>query len=111
LMHALERAVVLAEDSIIDAEDIDLSMHAQRPVVAIHPSTFPASDIQNDDHITLRLPIREASIAETEKHLVRELLRHVQGNKSRAAAMLQISRPRLERILKQDREFFKSVLK
>jgi DNA-binding NtrC family response regulator len=111
LMHALERAVILAEDSVIDADSLDLSAQTQRSVAAIHAPNMSPEDLRTGDQITLRLPFQEATIMETERHLVREILRHVHGNKSRAAAFLQISRPRLERILKHDPEFFRSVLK
>ncbi len=110
LMHALERAVVLTEDSTIDAEHIDLAAHTNRFLPA-PPPMLAVDDVTTGDHVILRLPVREATLEHTERHLVREILRLVNGNKSRAAAMLQISRPRLERIIQHDPEFFRSVLK
>ena len=106
LMHVLERAVVLSDDDEIGSEYFELSAPALQVESAEAAVPLPAIA----EMLTLRLPVQHATIDEAEKHLVRQVLEHVHGNKSRAAALLQISRPRLERILRHDRDFFKDVL-
>jgi two-component system response regulator AtoC len=108
LMHWIERAVVLSEGPEIDVEDFDFSMTSS--VVKENPSspqTVSEVSASSNDGFTLNLPFDQATILETERKLVREVLQRVRGNKSRAASILKISRPRLERIIRLDPDFFK----
>ena len=110
LMHWIERAVVLSEGPEIDVEDFDFSMTSS--VVKENPSspqTVSEVSASSNDGFTLNLPFDQATILETERKLVREVLQRVRGNKSRAASILKISRPRLERIIRLDPDFFKSA--
>ncbi len=47
----------------------------------------------------LVVPIERASLLEVQRVLAVKVLEHVEGNKRRAAHILKISRPRLDRIL------------
>jgi two-component system response regulator AtoC len=110
LMHWIERAVVLSEDDEIGIEDFAFS--AARPELkqfASQEQNSIETDPDTGGGFTLNLPFDQATFVETEKKLVREVLARVEGNKSRAAAILKISRPRLERIIRQDPGFFKSA--
>jgi DNA-binding NtrC family response regulator len=50
--------------------------------------------------ILLSFKLENASVDEVQRELALKVLEQVHGNKSRAAAILKVSRPRLNRILK-----------
>jgi len=111
LMHAIERAVVLTESDEIGPEAFSFPRRATpSPQFADTKAAGVREESMGADLLNLSLPLQHADIEHAEKLLVREVLRRVHGNKSRAAAMLKISRPRLERILRQDPDFFRPVL-
>lgn len=108
LRHAVERAVLLAESRWIQPSHFDTL-----PVRDEFLSSDDDHHIQLDVHgvngaIHLDLPVEDLSLPHAERMVVREVLRFVGGNKRRAARLLNISRPRLDRIISQDPEFFKS---
>ncbi len=110
LMHAIERAVVLTEEEEIGRDLFTLISRHPVGATAEEPDKEAShADQAPEDLLSLSLPLQNADIEHAEKLLVREVLQRVRGNKSRAAAMLKISRPRLERILRQDPEFFRST--
>ena len=106
LKHCIERAVVLAEDEWIDVAHFDFAPAAQDELRG--QDTRIMLDREPDDrHISLQVPLSVASLSYVEKLLIREVLTRVGGNKSRAAALLSISRPRLDRLISQDPDFFR----
>ena len=54
--------------------------------------------------LTLTMPLEESTIDEVQRRLAVMVLEQVRGNKSKAAYILRISRPRLDRILRSSRE-------
>ncbi len=76
LENAVTRAALLARGGVLAVQDLGL--------VAAEASN-PASD--------------DLELAAVERHHVRDILDRTDGNKSKAARLLGISRPRLNRIL------------
>jgi two-component system response regulator AtoC len=81
--NAILRAAVLARGNALSAEDFDLA-----------PS-LAAADGGND----AAGPDPLGTLAEAQRRHVERVLAHTRGNKSRAARILGISRPRLDRLL------------
>jgi len=112
LKHAIERAVLLTNSETIDADDLEgVSTFASPPRPSdgvVNADNGPHVSIP-DNTISLSLLLGDASLSRVEKELVREVLKQVGGNKKRAAGILKISRPRLDRLINDDPDFFKSV--
>ena len=106
LKHCIERAVVLAEDEWIDVAHFDFAPTAQDELRG-QDARIMLDREPDDRHISLQVPLSVASLSYVEKLLIREVLTRVGGNKSRAAALLSISRPRLDRLISQDPDFFR----
>jgi DNA-binding NtrC family response regulator len=110
LKHAIERAVLLSNSKTIDEDDLELT---SKTVSLSRPNddavnTDKRPQVSNPD-ITISLLLADASLSRVEKELVREVLKRMRGNKKRAAGILKISRPRLDRLINDDPEFFESV--
>jgi DNA-binding NtrC family response regulator len=109
LKHAIERAVLLSTREWIDEHDLEFPAFP-KPVSTEHDQKKPSQAAGSDeDRITLTFPMKEASADTVEKLLVREVLLRTGGNKSKAAEILRISRPRLDRLIREDPEFFKKT--
>ncbi len=87
LSNVIERAVLLAGNKIIRPKDIK--------------SAFSNSRITPADRrqITIDIPAQGLSLSEIEKNIVLQVLNMFQWNKSETAKFLNISRPRLRRII------------
>ncbi|MDG2223358.1 MAG: sigma 54-interacting transcriptional regulator [Rubripirellula sp.] len=84
LKNVIERAVVLNMKGEIDASDLVLSPAVEQgPIDPLSPTGT------------------EQSLAEIEKQHIERVLRHTEGNKSRAASILGIERSTLDRKLKK----------
>ncbi len=90
LKHAMERAVVLCEDTVLGATAFDFHATSGR----LHGAAAKKTPATPDG-------TPKTTMAEMEQQLVHDALRSVNGNKKAAAALLAISRPRLDRILKE----------
>jgi two-component system response regulator AtoC len=101
LKHAVERAVLLEEGDWLTEEDFEWErseVHEtkKRPSAAV--SSDPASA---RDTLVLCVPLEQASANEVQSMLAHKVLDYVGGNKMKAAKILKISRPRLDRILRK----------
>jgi len=98
LRHAIERAVILAKENVLQPHDFQfLFDRALAEAVQEKPEEeAPAGDI-----ITLRIPLEHGSLEEVEKQFTEEVLRITEWNKSKAAGILKVSRPRLDRIIQK----------
>ncbi|TWU31000.1 sigma 54-interacting transcriptional regulator [Novipirellula artificiosorum] len=85
LRNVVERAVVLNQKGIIDASDL-----------ALTPAESEEAARKRSDG-----PPVEMSLAELEQNHIERVLRHTDGNKSRAASILGIERSTLDRKLKK----------
>ena len=102
LRHCIERAVLLEEGSWLTEEDFELNATNNEPVrVGPHAqSTSPSPDNGDPDSLMFFVPVRNASMARVQRILVEKVLAYADGNKLKAAHILKISRPRLDRILR-----------
>jgi transcriptional regulator with GAF, ATPase, and Fis domain len=102
LKHCVERAVLLEEHDWLSESDFDFSpkQRPQQPAPQKGMKEAPADPIRQP--IVLSIPLEEASLDDVERRLAVRVLEYVRGNKSKAAYILRISRPRLDRILKND---------
>jgi len=89
LQNAIERALILAEGELISAVQLGI---APRPSQEVTTPAAPAPDIDRRD-------VR--ALAEVEKQMIADALRRANGNKSRAAAALGLSRTQLLRRLRR----------
>jgi len=86
LQNAIERALILAEGELISARQLGIVPRPSRDV------TTAAAPVPDSDR---RVDVR--AIAEVEKQMIADALRRANGNKSRAAAALGLSRTQLLR--------------
>jgi two-component system, NtrC family, response regulator AtoC len=107
LKHVIERAVFLSNHEWIDERDLGFPGFPKPSNP--EPNNKKPSQVAtlDEDHITLSFPIKEASADLVEKLLAREVLIQTGGDKRKAAEILRISRPRLNRLIREDPEFFK----
>ncbi len=99
--HSLERAVLIKEGGMLDERDFHFLLEA-------HPSGSDPTRGQNgeknngkpQDSFSLEISLDEASVEDVQRRLALLVLERVGGNKSKAAYILRVSRPRLDRILK-----------
>jgi DNA-binding NtrC family response regulator len=103
LKHSIERAMLLEEKDKISAEHLSfLSGDAAAPVQVKPVSAEQSPATADGSAIDLRIPLEQASLEEVQRNVALKVLSHVGGNKSKAAFILRISRPRLDRILKNE---------
>lgn len=89
MKNAIERAVVLGESQIINPEDIRITIRQE--------TTIAAPDGPGKDKIVLSLPETGVPFTEIEKQVVLQVLTITGWNKSKAARLLHMPRPRLLR--------------
>ena len=101
LKHSIERAVLLEEGEWITERDFEFGDKKGRPtkrkIITSNPASLPPKEV---DTLMLLIPLDRASLPEVQKELAQKVLDHVGGNKAKAAKLLKVSRPRLDRILK-----------
>ena len=105
LKHSIERAVLLEEQDCLDGRDFEFvtnSRHGgQGPAKGKHIDTEAMAP---EHDFSLVVPLNEASIEEVQRKFALKVLEFVRGNKRKAAYILRVSRPRLDRILKNGSE-------
>lgn len=100
LKHSVERAVLLQDGEWLAGDDFEFLSTAEAPSrkeEAVEREKQPQAS--EKDTLMLVVPIERASLREIQRALAVKVLEHVGGNKRRAAQVLKISRPRLDRIL------------
>lgn len=103
LKHAIERAVLLCEGDTLDINDFEYHFKTSTYRQAI-PKT---SELEKENYpdkfesITLNFTLDAISIDNIQKKVIATVLEAVGGNKSKAATLLKISRPRLDRLIKK----------
>lgn len=97
LRHAIERAVILAKENVLQPHDFQF-LFDRTLTQAVQEK--PEEEVPpGGDVITLQIPLERGSLDEVEKQFVEEVLRMNEWNKSRAAGLLKISRPKLDRMI------------
>jgi DNA-binding protein Fis len=64
------------------------------------PESLPPKEVET---LMLLIPLDQASLTDVQTSFVQKVLDHVGGNKVKAARILRVSRPRLDRILRRMR--------
>ncbi len=100
LKHAIERAVLLEEGEWITEDDFEVRKHRR----ADHggATATPSRPVSRDgtSTLTLLIPRNNATIGNVQLLLAQKVLEETKGNKVAAARILGVSRPRLDRILR-----------
>jgi DNA-binding NtrC family response regulator len=101
LKHSIERAFLLEESDWITEEDFEFGSKqartVKRKVLMNTPESLPPKEV---DSVMLLVPLDRASLSSVQRSLAEKVLDHVGGNKLKTAKILGISRPRLDRILR-----------
>jgi two-component system response regulator AtoC len=101
LKHSIERAFLLEDGDWITEEDFELEStrpgESKRRGIVTKPDVSPSKDV---DTLMVLVPLARASLPEVQRMFAQKVLEHVGGNKAKAAKILKVSRPRLNRILK-----------
>ncbi len=92
LRNAVQRAVLLSKEKVIRPQDVTLGVRSTM--------TLGEAESAASGGITLRFEPGKSSLEDMEKQIVVKTLDYTDWNKTKAAAMLKISRPRLLRKLK-----------
>ncbi|MEK7727802.1 MAG: sigma-54 dependent transcriptional regulator [candidate division KSB1 bacterium] len=92
LRHAIERAVLLGEAESIAAEELLSALGINPPPAFLPPSTF-----EHSDRPAIEIPANGLSLKDGERQLIDCVLNLTKWNKTKAAQILAISRPRLQR--------------
>jgi DNA-binding NtrC family response regulator len=87
LCNVIERAVLLSKGVIIEAKDVETAFKKGRLT------------IQDRRQIVIDFPPQGMSLSEIEQSIIKQVLNACNWNKTEAAKLLKISRPRLRRIL------------
>lgn len=87
LANVIERAVILAEDDVLDDEDLALSAPS-----AAGARNAPGEQPSSDE---IRLPEGGLNLEDVERSLVAQALERTSGNKSQAARLLGLTRATL----------------
>ena len=89
LRNALERAVLLSEESVLKLDDlfhvVQSKLENLKPVIS--------------DNVKIEVKFNETDLSTLQKLYAEEVTRKLKGNKSKAAKVLGISRPKLDRLL------------
>lgn len=106
LKHVIERAVLLSNSKFLDEDDLEMITTAGTDLQQETNLTSESEKMQTDGHVVISVPLVDATLSHIEKSLIKVVLQQVQGNKRKASKILKISRPRLDRIIKNDPHFF-----
>ena len=96
LRNIVERMVVLARNDTLELEDVP-------PYVRDASSEFKSNNnaTENTPAISLKNPVKELDMAGNERKLIEQALTAANGNRTRAAEILGISRRTLHRRLNE----------
>lgn len=85
LRNVIERAMILCSDDVINVGDLPAEIVSKEPGVAFAGNLLPIPPVASGVDM-------KATIADIEKRMITEALAQTQGNKSRAARLLGVSR-------------------
>ena len=95
LRNAIERAVLLSEDNFLRLSDFEILLQ-----------NLPLNILEKDEHIRfhpnlirLDLNFKNMDLLKLSKLYAQEVVRKMEGNKTRSAKVLGISRPKLDKLL------------
>jgi two-component system response regulator AtoC len=96
MRNAIERAVLLSDDNVLHLKDFS-------NIINNVPANFPLGQREEKlppQIIRIDLNYGTTNLKKLTKHYAREVLNKTKGNKSQAAKLLGISRPKLDSLLK-----------
>jgi len=102
LKHTIERAVLLEEGEVLSSKDFGFL----EPSDGTNDTDRRTADLKahsTDDVFVLSIQLKAADLEDVQREFALKVLDRVGGNKSKAAYIMRISRPRLDRILKAER--------
>jgi len=88
LKNVIERAVLMTEGDLIDAEDLTIDRRVRKEPSALSS----AVKISGEGKIEIAFPAQGIPLAVIEEQVVQAALQHTEGNVSRAASLLHITR-------------------
>jgi two-component system response regulator AtoC len=97
LKNAIERAVLMAEGEIINADDVVLDRRARRA----EETAAGAVQVDAEGRISITLPPAGLALEEVERQLILTALERADGNVTQAAALLHLTRYTLRYRLKK----------
>lgn len=97
LRNAIERAVLLSDSSKINIDDFS---NLIRTVQIDFQDSITSEKIPNNI-VRMDINYGTTGLRKLEKHYAREVLKRLNGNKTQAARLLGISRPKLDTLLKE----------
>ena len=97
LQNAIERALIVSDGGLLAADQLGIMAKRDRPADALAAATF-SGIVPEADGVT---PPAAEPLAELEKRSIAAALARARGNKSRAAALLGLSRRQLYTRLKR----------
>jgi transcriptional regulator with GAF, ATPase, and Fis domain len=102
LKHSIERAFLLEESDWITEHDFEFeskkARQVKRKVIIDTPETLPPKEV---DSLMMLIPLDRASLADVQRMFAQKVLDYVGGHRAKAARILGVSRPRLNRILRK----------
>jgi transcriptional regulator with PAS, ATPase and Fis domain len=100
LKHTIERAVLLQDGELLTENDFEFVEKPDSPVRKERVGeTEKLTTVSENQTLMLVVPFEKASLKEVQRMLALKVLEYVDGNKRKAAHVLHISRPRLDRLL------------
>jgi len=97
LRNAIERAVLLSDSSKINIDDFS---NLIRTIQIDFQDSITSEKIPNNI-VRMDINYGTTELRKLEKHYAREVLKRLNGNKTQAARLLGISRPKLDTLLKE----------
>jgi len=94
LKNIIERGVLLCEGPALTLKDIEVITQTE---IALPVDYLSSHD--DPETIRLNIPLSEADMQRVSVLYAKEVLKKAQGNKTKAASILKISRPKLDRLL------------
>ncbi len=100
LRNAFERAVLLCDTGVLTVKHFENILIHQPGEVLSSPRKSSDIPIINDSNtILIKVPYSTTELQYVSMYYIHEVLKKVEGNKSLAARLLGVSRPRLDRLL------------
>lgn len=100
LRNAFERAVLLCDGEVLTIKHFEnILSHQTGQFLSSPKNSSHVPIIINSDTIQIEIPYSTTNLQHASLFYIQEVLKKVNGNKSLAARLLGISRPRLDRLL------------
>lgn len=102
LKYAIEKAVILSDKEILEPEDFELTLPVAESVEeteGLKALLRRGKKETESENLYFSIPFNSASLNNVEKEIIFKVLDYTGWNKSKAARILGVSRPRLDRLI------------